>query len=93
VQVKAISYEAAVKEATIVKVDVEGAEYDYPLVQTHLRGAIIDFHPAHPDWIDRVKDILAEFQLAGFTVLNEPKFKKGWNASWDACATVVKETT
>lgn len=45
VDVPAVAYAEAVSGASIVKIDVEGAEYDYPIVQPSLRAIIVDFHP------------------------------------------------
>jgi len=69
VEVPAVSYAKAVKGATVVKIDVEGAEWDYP-VAAHLgpplRGLIIEFHPRHNGHIKKARDMLAEIKAAGF---------------------------
>lgn len=91
VTVTAIPYAEAVADATVVKIDVEGAEYTYPLSQPGLRALIIDFHPKKgEDWIQEVKDKLSVLEHEGFRIIDYPKFKKGWNASWEACATLER---
>jgi len=84
-KVKAINYETAVRDATIVKIDVEGAEYDFQIVQPQLRALIIDFHPVSDiDWKKRARAIIEHMHDDGFKTVREPKFDKGWtaNGSW-----------
>lgn len=85
ITVPAINYEEAVKDASIVKIDVEGAEYTYPIVQPQLRAIIIDFHPiSKRNWIGRAKEMIREFEDAGFESVVEPDFSCGWTCagSW-----------
>lgn len=84
ITVPAINYIEAVRGASIVKIDVEGAEYDFPIIQPSLRGIIIDFHPMPGDWKRRARTIMEEIRDAGFTPLIEPTFVSGWNVggSW-----------
>lgn len=80
VTVNAISYEEAIKDATVVKIDVEGAEYDYNIIQENLRAIILEFHPVNGfDWQKRAKQIMKEINQAGFKTIMEPTFKSGWN--------------
>lgn len=85
VTVPAISYEEAVAEATIVKIDVEGAEYTYPIVQPQLRAIIVDFHPIPGrDWISRAEEMIEEIKQSGFETVIEPRWENGWTraGSW-----------
>lgn len=83
--VPAIRYENAVKEATVVKIDVEGAEYDYNIIQPNLRAIILEFHPlVGVDWEGKSERIMTELEQAGFKCLLRPKFQNGWdtNSAW-----------
>ncbi len=85
VSVPAIRYEEAIAEATIVKIDVEGAEYSYKIVQPNLRAVIIDFHPVPKrPWLARAEQIIGELIAAGFQTVVEPDFFCGWTraGSW-----------
>jgi len=79
ITVDAISYEEAVRGATVAKIDVEGAEYSYPIVQPSLRGLIIDFHPMPGDWKKQARLIMEEIRDSGFRAIREPEFKHGWD--------------
>lgn len=83
ITVPAINYADAVKGASIVKIDVEGAEYDYPIIQPSLRAVILDFHPM-PDWIDKARQIMSDLEAAGFSAVITPDFDNGWTraGSW-----------
>lgn len=87
VSVPAISYEKVVRGASIVKVDVEGAEYGYPIVQPSLRAIIIDFHPVPDfDWVGAAKSLIGEIEAAGFRPVIAPAFdRSGWEraGSWE----------
>lgn len=85
VQVPAVAYADAVHQATVVKIDVEGAEYDFPIVQPSLRAVIIDFHPLPgKDWIGASKGIVKELEEAGFRPVVSPDWRNGWTraGSW-----------
>lgn len=85
VEVPAVRYEDAVRDATIVKIDVEGAEYSYPVVQPGIRALIIDFHPLPGvDWIADAERMIAEIEDAGFTAVISPEWGNGWTraGSW-----------
>ena len=44
-KVKCIKYDDVIRDATIVKIDIEGGEYEIEnLIQEHIRAYIIDFH-------------------------------------------------
>lgn len=80
IQVEAIKYEEAVKDATIVKIDVEGAEYSYNIIQPNLRAIILEFHPlSGQNWKEMAYKIMTEINNAGFKTINEPTFKSGWD--------------
>ena len=84
IAVPAIRYEDAVAGASIVKIDVEGAEYEYPIVQPQLRAVIIDFHPVPGDWVGAARRIMRGLLDAGFEAVIEPEFSCGWTraGSW-----------
>lgn len=85
ITVPAVDYAEAVREATIVKIDVEGAEYGFPIVQPSLRAVIVDFHPiAGRDWLREAERIVGEIEGAGFRPVIAPKWGNGWSraGSW-----------
>lgn len=78
--VPAIKYEDALKDATVVKIDVEGAEYSYKIKQPQLRGIILEFHPiANKPWKLWAENIMRDFENSGFKSITRPSFKSGWN--------------
>ncbi len=85
ITVPAIRYEEAIKDATVVKIDVEGAEYTYNIIQPQLRVILLEFHPIvkHP-WLLWAKKIMQELENAGFRAVETPQFKNGWDltGSW-----------
>jgi len=86
--VECANYTEIVKPATVVKIDVEGAEYGYDIVQPHLRAIILEFHPISGiplgGWRGKAVQIMEEIQLKGFTPTMVPSFKNGWdtNSAW-----------
>jgi len=78
VEVPAVKYEEVVKDASIVKIDVEGAEYDYPVVQPSLRAIIIDFHPVDCRWREKAGAMIDTIEAGGF----EPVVKPNWTCGW-----------
>lgn len=85
VKVDAINYVDALKDATVVKIDVEGAEYTYQIIQPQLRAIILEFHPiAGEDWRGSVDWITTQLAYGGFTCLMMPGFTSGWdtNSAW-----------
>lgn len=80
IEAKAIDYTSALRDATIVKIDVEGAEYSYPIIQPQLRGIILEFHPLQDKpWRTWADKIIQDLQEAGFKALSTPTFESGWN--------------
>jgi len=80
ISVKAIKYERAIQDATVVKIDVEGAEYGYNIIQPNLRAIILEFHPiVGKDWQQRAHEIMDSIESAGFTRIVRPHFKSGWS--------------
>ena len=77
-------YEKALQDATIVKIDVEGAEYNFDILQPNLRAIILEFHPLGNDWKDRAIKIMNKIESSGFKNVIKPTFKSGWNltGSW-----------
>lgn len=85
IKVKTVQYERAVKKATVVKIDVEGAEYSFDIIQPDLRAIILEFHPlTNCDWQKKAKKIIRKIRQAGFEPIHEPEFKHGWDliGSW-----------
>jgi FkbM family methyltransferase len=75
VRVRAINYKDAVKGATIVKIDIEGGEYDIPVtdfIQDSMRAIIVDFHPVGKDWIQKAEAIISEIESHGFVAVVKP---------------------
>lgn len=84
--VPAINYYDAVKIGTVVKIDVEGAEYDYDIIQPNLRAIILEFHPLKNDktWM-KARKIMDDLAKNGFEpTFPIPRFKNGWdtNSAW-----------
>ena len=104
VTVPAVNYSEAVKDATIVKIDVEGGEYTYDvdkLVSDSMRAIIIDFHPVGKDWIDKSNEMIRSIeQQFGFEPVIYPNWENGWTraGSWirdmpdagDGCAELLE---
>ena len=85
ITVPAIKYEDALKNATVVKIDVEGAEYGYNIIQPQLRAIILEFHPiSKMPWESWAKKIIKNIKDAGFKTVMEPAFTHGWSltGSW-----------
>lgn len=61
----------------MVKIDVEGAEYSYNIIQPQLRAIILEFHKTVPNWQDKALKIKMDLKNAGFKCLHEPKFQHG----------------
>lgn len=85
ISVPAINYTLAVSSASIVKIDVEGAEYTYPIIQPSLRAIIIDFHPVPGDWEKAANHIMSDLADIGFITIRKPDFSCGWTraGSWE----------
>ena len=82
VEVPAVPYAKAVKGATVVKIDVEGAEWDYPIA-THLaaplRGLIIEFHPRKEQHREGARLLIAQIEAAGFRRVYPESERSFWN--------------
>ena len=86
IKINAIKYEKAIKEATVVKIDVEGAEYNYNIIQPNLRAIILEFHPLEKkDWKGMAHLIMNKIKDAGFKAVVYPTFQHGWalNSAWE----------
>lgn len=81
ITVPAVQYADAVANATIVKIDVEGAEYDYAIIQPSLRAVILDFHPLPGvDWLRESLRIIEELEDNDFRAVIAPNFDaSGWD--------------
>ena len=86
IEVNAIKYEAAIKDATVVKIDVEGAEYEYNIIQPQIRAIILEFHPIPgKPWQEWARNIMTDLEKNGFKpIAKKPEFKHGWDltGSW-----------
>ena len=86
IKVNAIKYENAIKDATVVKIDVEGGEYSFDIIQPQLRAVILEFHPiVKKPWQKWAYQIMKNLDNAGFRpVSKKPTFKHGWDltGSW-----------
>lgn len=85
IKVPTIKYENAIQDATVVKIDVEGAEYGYNIIQPQLRAIILEFHPiVNFDWKTQAYNIMKDLEDSGFKPIMLPTFKSGWSltGSW-----------
>ena len=85
IKVPAIKYEKALRDATVVKIDVEGAEYKYMIIQPQLRAIILEFHPiAKKPWREWALNIMTDIEASGYKPVKRPTFKSGWSltGSW-----------
>jgi FkbM family methyltransferase len=96
VRVRAINYKDAVQNATIVKIDIEGGEYDLPLddlIQSSMRAIIIDFHPVGKDWIQKSEAIISEIESHGFVAIVKPIWDGTiWTRAGSWLRTVIEPT-
>jgi FkbM family methyltransferase len=84
--VPAINYTKAIKNASIVKIDIEGGEYVLPIVQPHVRAYLIDFHPVPGyAWLKKANEIIEELKDNGYKTIVKPDFSCGWTraGSWE----------
>lgn len=86
ITVPSVRYSDAVRDATIVKIDIEGGEYWLgDLVRPSIRALIIDFHSTGtPNWQLRAVEIIQSIERAGFSPIIRPDFSNGWTqaGSW-----------
>lgn len=86
IEVEAIKFSTAVQTATVVKIDVEGAEYDYSFASlpSFVRAVIIDFHPLETNWIRKAQSIVDLLHESGFADVVTPDWSNGWTraGSW-----------
>lgn len=81
-------YKDVIKNASIVKIDIEGGEYNIPLselITKNLRAIIIDFHPIPKvNWINKAELIIKEILNNGFKTVIKPDWSNGWTraGSW-----------
>lgn len=79
IKVPTIKYENAIKDATVVKIDVEGAEYTYNIIQPNLRAIIIEFHPiSRKPWKEWALNIINNIEKY-YKPIIKPTFKCGWD--------------
>ena len=82
--VKCIHYNDVIKDCSVVKIDIEGGEYECDLIQDHIRAYIIDFHKVGKDWKDKANAIVQTLKDKGYKCVIEPNFECGWTqaGSW-----------
>lgn len=69
ITVPAIQYSEAIKDATVIKMDVEGAEWTYPILENispNLRGLVIEFHPSNEEHREITKNLCSKLSEMGF---------------------------
>lgn len=82
ITVPAIKYEEAIKNGSVVKIDVEGAEYSYNILGnlSNIRAIIIEFHPIVKfNWKEYAQDTLQSIINYGFKPIKLANFKSGWS--------------
>jgi FkbM family methyltransferase len=85
IEVAAIKYDDAVADATVVKIDVEGAEYSYDIFKEHIRAYIIEFHTVQGiDWKNNAMRIIQQLESNGYRAVCSPGFNHGFdlNGAW-----------
>lgn len=86
VSVPAVRFSEAVSRATVVKIDVEGAEYDYDFASlpSSVRAVIVDFHPVGIDWKDKAQAVVDLLRGSDFVDVITPNWNNGWTraGSW-----------
>lgn len=80
ITVPAVNYLAATSSATVVKIDIEGGEYDLPItpVGSSIREILLEFHPVK-DWIEKRAAIILAIESCGFECKHRPGFSHGWD--------------
>jgi FkbM family methyltransferase len=85
-EVDTIRFSDAIRSCSVIKIDVEGAEYFYDLqsLPDTVRAVIIDFHPARPDWTERAEWMISVLRSQGFKDVITPRWDNGWTraGSW-----------
>jgi len=81
ITVPATSYAEAIKHATVVKIDVEGAEWEYPILENlaHLRAIIIEFHPKNTSHRLAAKHICEQIEAHSFTMVYPKTDEMFWD--------------
>jgi len=86
VEVPVVKFMDATVGATILKVDVEGAEYsyDFSALPKTVRALMIDFHPVSSDWKEKAQAIVDSLHIQGFEDVVSPDWSNGWTraGSW-----------
>ena len=91
--VEAVKYSDAVAGASIVKLDVERAEYLLlgDLIKSSLRAIIIEFHPlSKKDWKGMICDWMLKVEQAGFETIREPILRPDYHA-WSRDGSWIRE--
>lgn len=69
-------------EPTVVKIDIEGAEYDFNyslLSSTKVRLVIMELHLTKKGFPEKAREVVAQLSASGFTAVKVPSFEgKRW---------------
>lgn len=92
VHVPTVSYHEVIAGATVIKIDVEGAEWSYPIVEylvSSLRALIIEFHPRHSRHASQARAVIEGLENAGFRQVYPESQRQFWvrfvkNGHWGA---------
>jgi FkbM family methyltransferase len=76
ITVPTVAFADAVRGATVVKVDVEGAEYGYPLEVVTARALFLSFHSPRPTWRVEANRLIAGLLSRGYKAVVEPNFTR-----------------
>jgi len=88
INVPAVNLSKSLHGASIVKIDVEGAEYSYSpqslINQPTLRAIFFEWHKITGDYIGMAKNMIRHIERAGFEPVISPNFSCGWSlgGSW-----------
>ncbi len=81
IRVPAVTLDTLLPGITVLKCDVEGAEYelDLPSHLASLRALTVEFHRKDGDWRTAAWDICDTIRKAGFQERRRPLFNSQWN--------------
>lgn len=100
ITVPAVPYHEAVEGASVVKIDTEGAEWSFPIVENlnpPLRALIIEFHPCSSQHRALARHIMEGIESAGFILVYPGGHRAFWERfskhgkQWGAHAAWVRE--
>lgn len=101
IRVPAVSFANAMSDATVAKIDTEGAEWTYPIeeqIHDQLRAMIIEFHPREPEHEQRTREIIGYIESKGFRRVYPDTDERFWDRftkhgkTWGAHGAWVRKT-